>query len=85
MDAMDLRSFDLEIFRARSLYGTGHAPVTRRVRGARAIAETFPGLPQVASSDTSFHRTMPEVAQTYALGAAGEGRASFPRTCVATG
>jgi acetate kinase len=37
------------------------------VRGARAIAETFPGLPQVAVFDTSFHRTMPEVAQTYAL------------------
>jgi len=37
------------------------------VRGARAIAEAFPGLPQVACFDTSFHRTMPEVAQTYAL------------------
>ena len=37
------------------------------VRGARALAEAFPGLPQVACFDTSFHRTMPEVAQTYAL------------------
>ena len=37
------------------------------VRGARAIAEAFPGLPQVACFDTSFHRTMPEVAQVYAL------------------
>jgi acetate kinase len=37
------------------------------VRGARAFAEAFPGLPQVACFDTSFHRTMPEVAQTYAL------------------
>lgn len=37
------------------------------VRGARAVAESFPGLPQVACFDTSFHRTMPEVAQTYAL------------------
>jgi acetate kinase len=37
------------------------------VLGARAIAEEFPGLPQVACFDTSFHRTMPEVAQTYAL------------------
>jgi len=37
------------------------------VRGARAIAEAFRGLPQVACFDTSFHRTMPEVAQTYAL------------------
>ena len=37
------------------------------VRGARALAEAFPGLPQVACFDTSFHRTMPAVAQTYAL------------------
>jgi acetate kinase len=37
------------------------------VRGARALAEAFPGLPQVACFDTSFHRTMPEVAQNYAL------------------
>jgi acetate kinase len=37
------------------------------VSGARALVEAFPGLPQVASFDTSFHRTMPEVAQTYAL------------------
>ena len=40
---------------------------TFNVRGARALAEAFPGLPQVACFDTSFHRTMPEVAQTYAL------------------
>jgi acetate kinase len=37
------------------------------VSGARAFAEAFPGLPQVACFDTSFHRTMPQVAQTYAL------------------
>ena len=37
------------------------------VRAARAVAEVFPGLPQVACFDTSFHRTMPEVAQIYAL------------------
>ncbi len=37
------------------------------VRGARALAEAFPGLPQIACFDTSFHRTMPEVAQHYAL------------------
>ncbi len=40
---------------------------TFNVRGARALAEAFPGLPQVACFDTSFHRTMPEVAQSYAL------------------
>ena len=37
------------------------------VLGARALAEAFPALPQVACFDTSFHRTMPEVAQIYAL------------------
>jgi len=39
------------------------------VRGVRALAEAFPNLPQVACFDTSFHRTMPEVAQTYAVSA----------------
>jgi len=37
------------------------------VAGARAFAEAFPGLPQVACFDSSFHRTMPEAAQIYAL------------------
>jgi acetate kinase len=37
------------------------------VAGARAFAEAFPGLPQVACFDTSFHRTMSAVAQIYAL------------------
>jgi acetate kinase len=37
------------------------------VLGARALGEAFPGLPQVACFDSSFHRTMPEVAQIYAL------------------
>jgi acetate kinase len=37
------------------------------VKGARALAEAFPGLPQVACFDSSFHRTMPAAAQHYAL------------------
>ncbi len=37
------------------------------VGGARAFAKVFPSLPQVACFDSSFHRTMPAVAQTYAL------------------
>jgi acetate kinase len=37
------------------------------IAGARAFGEAFPGLPQVACFDSSFHRTMPEVAQIYAL------------------
>jgi acetate kinase len=37
------------------------------VSGIRALGEAFPGLPQVACFDSAFHRTMPEVAQIYAL------------------
>jgi len=37
------------------------------VAAAREIAHSFPDLPQVACFDTSFHRTMPEIAQVYAL------------------
>lgn len=33
----------------------------------RALKEGFPTLPQVACFDTAFHRTMPKVAQTYAI------------------
>jgi len=32
-----------------------------------ALAKLDPDLPQVACFDTSFHRTMPEVAQLYGL------------------
>jgi acetate kinase len=37
------------------------------IEGARAFAQSFPKLPQVAAFDSSFHPTMPAVAQTYAL------------------
>jgi acetate kinase len=37
------------------------------VGGIRALGEAFPGLLQVACFDSAFHRTMPEVAQIYAL------------------
>jgi acetate kinase len=33
----------------------------------RAVAETAPGLPQIACFDTAFHRTQPAVAQAFAL------------------
>ncbi len=42
-----------------------HQPAN--VAGARAFAKVFGHLPQVACFDSSFHRTMPDVAQTYAL------------------
>jgi acetate kinase len=36
----------------------------------RTLAKAYPSLPQVAVFDTSFHRTMPQIAQRYALPAA---------------
>jgi len=50
---------------ALSALEPSHQPFN--VRGARTIAALMPGLPQVACFDSSFHRTMPESARTYAL------------------
>ena len=55
----------LDYLESLEMMEPSHQPFN--VRGARAFAKAFPGLPQVACFDTSFHRTMPEVAQTYAL------------------
>ena len=55
----------LDYLEALVVMEPSHQPYN--VAGARAIAKAFPGLPQVACFDTSFHRTMPEIAQTYAL------------------
>ena len=48
-----------------SVMEPSHQPYN--VAGARAMAKVFGHLPQVGCFDTSFHRTMPEVAQTYAV------------------
>jgi acetate kinase len=48
-----------------SLLEPSHQPAN--VAGARIFAAAFGHLPQVACFDSSFHRTMPPVAQTYAL------------------
>ena len=55
----------LDYLDSLSLIEPSHQP--HNVAGARAFAEAFPGLPQVACFDSSFHRSMPELAQTYAL------------------
>ena len=55
----------LDYLESLAVMEPSHQPFN--VRGARALAEAFPGLPQVACFDSSFHRTMPEVAQIYAL------------------
>ncbi len=48
-----------------SMLEPSHQPP--EVEGIRAIRRIHPDLPQVAVFDTSFHRTMPEVAQLYAV------------------
>jgi len=42
-----------------------HQPA--EVEGIRALARIYPNLPQVAVFDTSFHRTMPQNAEIYAV------------------
>jgi acetate kinase len=42
-----------------------HLPA--EIRAVRAVAERWPKLPQVACFDTAFHRSLPEVAQRYAI------------------
>jgi acetate kinase len=48
-----------------SVMEPSHQPYN--VAGARALAHVFGHLPQVGCFDTSFHRTMSDVAQTYAV------------------
>ena len=52
----------------------------------RVLLERLPGVPQVACFDTAFHRTMPEVAQLFALpprfAAAGRAPLRLPRAVV---
>jgi acetate kinase len=55
----------LDYLESLAVMEPSHQPYN--VLGARALAEAYPGLPQVACFDSSFHRTMPEVAQIYAL------------------
>ncbi len=55
----------LDYLESLAIMEPSHQPFN--VRGARVLAEAFPGLLQVACFDSSFHRTMPEAAQLYAL------------------
>ncbi len=50
---------------ALSVLAPSHQP--HNLAGIRAIAEALPGMPQVASFDTAFHRTIPEIRQLMAL------------------
>jgi acetate kinase len=55
----------LDYLESLAVMEPSHQPYN--VAPARAITRTIPELPQVACFDTSFHRTMPEIAQVYAL------------------
>jgi acetate kinase len=46
-------------------FAAEHLP--HEIKAIEAISAAFPGLPQAACFDTSFHRTMPDVATTFAI------------------
>ncbi len=50
---------------ALSVLAPSHQP--HNLAGIRALAKSLPRVPQVASFDTAFHRTIPEVRQLMAL------------------
>ena len=53
--------------RLRTLIPLAPVHQPRNLEPIQALAKLHPKLPQVACFDTSFHRTMPEVAQLYGL------------------
>lgn len=46
-------------------FAAEHLP--HEIKAIEAVSSAFPGLPQVACFDTSFHRTMPQAATTFAI------------------
>jgi len=55
-----------------------HLP--HEITAIEAVANAYPGLPQVACFDTAFHRQMPAVAQRYALPGGAESEGILPCT-----
>ncbi len=55
----------LTILRELVPFAPLHLP--SEILGIEAVADRFPGLPQVACFDTAFHRRMPEIAQRLPL------------------
>ena len=51
----------------RSLIPFAPLHLPDEIAGIEAVTSHFPNLPQVACFDTAFHRSMPEVAQRFAL------------------
>lgn len=63
-----LRPEVLQKLQAAVPFAPLHLPASLAV--IEAVSEKMPGVPQVICLDTAFHRTMPDVARTFALPAA---------------
>ena len=55
----------LDALEALSVFAPAHQP--HNLAGVRAVRDTLPDLPQTLSFDTAFHRTIPHIAELYAL------------------
>ncbi len=55
----------LDVLKELIPFAPDHLP--HELHAIRELSTLFPGMPQVACFDTAIHRTMPEVAKTYAL------------------
>lgn len=55
----------IERLRSLAPLAPGHQP--HNLAGIEAVARRWPDTPQVACFDTAFHRTMPDLAQLYAI------------------
>lgn len=55
----------LQTLRELVPFAAEHLP--HEIKAIEAVGSAFPGLPQVACFDTSFHRTMPPVATTFSI------------------
>ena len=58
---------DALLFDLRSLTRVDPEHMPQALEAVAAITEHYPEIPQIACFDTAFHRTMPTVAQRYAL------------------
>ncbi len=61
------RITDMLVGELRSLIPFAPLHMPDEIAGIEAVTSHFPSLPQVACFDTAFHRSMPEVAQRFAL------------------
>ena len=61
------RITDTLLHELRSLIPFAPLHMPDEIAGIEAVTSHFSGLPQVACFDTAFHRSMPEVAQRFAL------------------